>query len=98
MMKKSIGLVYEQNLILKAFFDPVMIPWQQYTRHLSYQNKIVYPYNWCLANLVTQGSAVLKIANAVQVSETVFSHLKSNFQQVQNKRIWVRSPWADVKS
>ena len=42
-----------------------------------HQNMIVNPFNWCLAKFGDPGtSGFWKMANAVQVSETVFSHLK----------------------
>ena len=39
-----------------------MLPWQRHTRHLNYQNVIVYPFNWCLAKFGDPGtSGFLKI-------------------------------------
>ena len=45
----------EQNLILKARFYPVMLPWQRHTRYLNYQNMVVYSFSGCRAKLADPG-------------------------------------------
>ena len=55
----------------------VMLPWQQNTRQLKYQNTEVYLFILCYANFGDPGiNGFGKIENATQVSKTVFSHLK----------------------
>ena len=56
----------------------VMLPWQQNTRQLKYQNTEVYLFILCYANFGDPGiNGFGKIENATQVSKTVFSHLKT---------------------
>ena len=54
----------------------VMLPWQQNTRQLKYQNTEVYLFILCYANFGDPGiNGFGKTENATQVSKTVFSHL-----------------------
>ena len=68
----------------------VMLPWQQNTRQLKYQNTEVYLFILCYANFGDPGiNGFGKIENATQVSKTVFSHLKTGLNLVGQ----IRGPW-----
>ena len=82
MMKKNLSTKFSanvQNLIFKACFYPVMLPWQWHMRHLNYQNMIANPFNWCLAKFGDAGiSGFWKMANVVEVSQLCSATLKAS--------------------